>query len=1115
MDLSRRSSPVIPRWFLLLAFVILIGPSLQALLNLASVRSMIVRHIASETGLEAGDLRIRLVPRPRVQLLDVVMRDSAGREPTFRADRVEMTMAIRPLLRKQWTPATLRIRNPRVTVRRDSEGRWWLPFEDRTSAVSERSEKEPTSRVAGLPPVVEWVGGEIELVMERSGQTPDSLRLTDIHLVTAKDAAHRTTDLQVTGQVLTGEQASTLSLVGTLTGLDQPTPMPRAEEVAQATPVSFSGRIEVQRLATREWTRLFGRADRAAFEGVTDVTSRVSVVSGPAGYDLALSQFELRLGWLSLNGEAVMQGIGSDHPRYAATLSSSPFRLGTFFRNMPALMADPKIRALLHRYEGDGFFEVVKATLNGRIGESRVDEWKGIMKLSQGRLVLGSNRVPIQDLSSTLTFDPHTVHFTDVKGSYGPIQISNGGLVLSHLQVAPTLELDASGGVEAGELLRLARETGDADLQQVLRNTIDEASGSLRLSVRLAGGLTPEPEVALVRAEISGQDLEVRTPRLRHPIERLSADVTLTPRAVEVHHLNGAIGPLRFDGKGAADLQPLPKLHDARVQLEGNGEELLPLVGFELSAHPGLALKGPIRSTATVEGLWSAPRFKGRLELDQAALAVAPVLDKPKGVPIVVHFEGRLSGADRVTLSRLDVGLPFVRLEGSGKVDLAQPHRFKVRLATGSVSVARLESAFSAGPLKAGVLKVSLDAKGQWSDWASSRLYGWIELRKGVIHDRRMKDALKDVSLRVQLAGQGVNIERLAFKIRESDIMIKGFMKRLLRNPDIVLTVESSKLDLWRLLVQRDKAHVKTAVKDQPLLDRLRRWSYSSHADVGFLISEARYRRLHFRQLSARLRMGEGRIALNRLSGDTKEGTVAGEASLDFRVPAGADLTGAFEFDGVPVQRVVSLFDPDEDVVRGLLSLTGRVQGTFQEGVPFLGGLRSLDPIVLRIEEGHIIHGRVLPKVLKLLNVPALLSGEVDLDRDGVPFDSLAATVAMKDGVLASEDIRFDSPIVKVSGAGTHNLMTDELDLALAVSPLGAYSDTIGSIPLFGQLLEGDRPGLTTALFDVKGPWHDPDVRYLPMESVAKGLTGYARLAVDVLTNLVTLPSTLTTPPPP
>ncbi|MDF2460312.1 MAG: exported protein of unknown function [Nitrospira sp.] len=41
------------------------------------------------------------------------------------------------------------------------------------------------------------------------------------------------------------------------------------------------------------------------------------------------------------------------------------------------------------------------------------------------------------------------------------------------------------------------------------------------------------------------------------------------------------------------------------------------------------------------------------------------------------------------------------------------------------------------------------------------------------------------------------------------------------------------------------------------------------------------------------------------------------------------------------------------------------------------------------------------------------------------------------------------------------------------------------------------------------------DVRYLPVKSIAKGLTGYPRLAIDVLRNVISLPQELITPGPP
>ncbi|HSE60612.1 MAG TPA: AsmA-like C-terminal domain-containing protein [Nitrospiraceae bacterium] len=1105
MERNRRPRFAIPRWFLILALFILLGPAVQAGLNLAPVRGAIAQLLASETGLEAGDLRIRLVPRPRAQLFDVVMRDPVRQEPVFRAQRVEVMLALRPLLRREFALAKVLVVNPRLTIRRDAGGRWHLPFENQADAVPEPDQK-PEDRLADLPPVMECRGGEVVLVVDREQRAPDSVRMTDIHFSFVKSAATQRTDLSLGGRIDSDGTAATLSVTGVIMSLDQSKAAAPARDAAPTAPLSFAGKVEVHGLATKEWSRWLGPGSaRQDLDDLTDATVQVNVAPGQAGYDVGLSQLELRLDWLVLQGEGGLQGLGTEQPRYTAVLSSSAFRLETFIQHVPVLWVDQEVRAMLARHEGAGLFEVVEVSVSGRVGEAQADDWKGIVKVSQGHVVLGKDRVPVHDLSGMLLFDLHTVQFMDLKGAYGPIQISGGALTLSHVQVAPTLDLGVAGEVQAGDLLRFARHTGDAEMQQVLRERIDDAAGPLRLSVRLAGGLTPEPKVALVRAEISGHGLEVRSAQMLQAVEQIDAHVIVTPRAAEVRQFSGVVGPLRFETKGAVEFEPLAKLRDLSVRLEGRGEELLPFVGIEPSAYPGLAVNGPLRATATIQGLWLAPRFKGMVVLDQAALTVAPVIDKPEGVPTTVTFEGRFSDRAGLTLSRLDVRLPFVRLEGRAKVGLAPSHRFTVHLAAGPVSIARLESGFSPGPLKEGVLKVSLDAKGRWSDWASSRLNGWAELRNGVIHDERMKDALRDVALRVQLAGREVNIERISFKLRESDVMIKGFMKRLLRQPDIVLTIESSKLDLWRLLSQTDKAQGQAADAGEPLLDRLRRWAHAGHADVGLLISQAQYRRLQFTTLSAHLRMGEGRIQMDRFSGDTKEGTVAGEASLDFLAPSRVDLTGAVQIDGVPVQRVVSLFEPNEEIVRGLASLTGKFQGTFQEGTPFLGTLRTVDPVKVRIDHGQIVHGTVLPKVLKILNVPALLKGEVDLDRDGVPFESVAATVAIKDGVLASEDIRFDSPIVKVSGAGTHNLLTDQLDLALAVSPLGAYSDTISKIPLFGQLLAGDRPGLTTALFEVKGPRSDPDVRYLPAESVAKGLTGYPRLAIDVLTNLVPL----------
>ena len=105
-----------------------------------------------------------------------------------------------------------------------------------------------------------------------------------------------------------------------------------------------------------------------------------------------------------------------------------------------------------------------------------------------------------------------------------------------------------------------------------------------------------------------------------------------------------------------------------------------------------------------------------------------------------------------------------------------------------------------------------------------------------------------------------------------------------------------------------------------------------------------------------------------------------------------------------------------------------------------------------------------------------------------------------------------DGPILKLRGAGSYNLVQDQLDLAVAASPLGPYFNLLREIPLFGLLLDGEQKGIDMALFDVKGSISDPIITPLPLESFAAGLTGFAELALNVLKNTVTLPTDILFP---
>ena len=91
--------------------------------------------------------------------------------------------------------------------------------------------------------------------------------------------------------------------------------------------------------------------------------------------------------------------------------------------------------------------------------------------------------------------------------------------------------------------------------------------------------------------------------------------------------------------------------------------------------------------------------------------------------------------------------------------------------------------------------------------------------------------------------------------------------------------------------------------------------------------------------------------------------------------------------------------------------------------------------------------------------------------------------------------------------------MSDSLELVMAMNPLQSYSTLLGKIPLIGRLLSGKREGVGATLYEVTGPLQDPNVRVLPAESIGGGVSGFARLAYDILVNTAQLPADLLTSP--
>jgi hypothetical protein len=290
--------------------------------------------------------------------------------------------------------------------------------------------------------------------------------------------------------------------------------------------------------------------------------------------------------------------------------------------------------------------------------------------------------------------------------------------------------------------------------------------------------------------------------------------------------------------------------------------------------------------------------------------------------------------------------------------------------------------------------------------------------------------------------------------------------------------------------------------------DFLHSWLADGAFTATVFAKAAYYDRFLFTNVSCRLSLDHGVLTIDRLSGDTDDGHLGGSLVVqppDRRV---GQVKSSFRIMGIPIQRVLSLVGK-EDVVKGWMSVEGKIQAELGKQGLVTGSLSSTRPIRLVIDDGRILNVPIISKLLSVMNLPAMLQGEVNLAKDGLPFDQLRGVFSVSNGIVRFDEIALAGPILKISGAGHYDFTADQLDMVLATSPLGSYSDLLKRMPLFGRLFVGEREGLDTAVFEVKGASASPDITYLPVESFSRGMKGTAKFALDVLVNTLTFPKTL------
>jgi hypothetical protein len=203
--------------------------------------------------------------------------------------------------------------------------------------------------------------------------------------------------------------------------------------------------------------------------------------------------------------------------------------------------------------------------------------------------------------------------------------------------------------------------------------------------------------------------------------------------------------------------------------------------------------------------------------------------------------------------------------------------------------------------------------------------------------------------------------------------------------------------------------------------------------------------------------------------------TAGGARVLLTAAPDGAAT--AFRIETAALGRALAALGLDDRLRGGRAVVAGR----HEPDRP--GGARTSGRI--EVEGVHVVRQPVLARMLNVLSLTGL--GDL-LSSDGISFDEASADFVRDAGGLRIYDGRAWGGSLGVTGQGTLDAGTGEMELGGTIVPLYGINRVIGAIPLLGDVLTGgDGQGFLAANWRVSGPQDDPRVAVNPLSFFAPG----------------------------
>jgi hypothetical protein len=1081
-----------------------------------------------------------------IEIKQFTVKDEKGERDIFTAHNVTIGLKLFPLLMRQVVFHKIIIDSPKVTIVRDKEGNVNLLQEISTLLKKEKRNAFKTFLTPSFSiSRIIIREGEIEFIDGSLHPFPLVTRMGELELKCARSTTWgKWINFFLTSTLLTGGHKSLVRIRGE---------MNEFPEDGDFSHLVLDARVELKDILLSHFWPYYCRylpfelatarldleanlkgslLDNLHTEGVVRM-KEVNVIYPRAfphpltpqkvelsyqmdmnGEFLRMKEAKLRLDDCDFSGSFLLSGIKSGDLLLAAELKSNRFLWSRFRGYLPLNIMFPGLAHFWVKSMEEGWVEVESASCSGKIkdfAKIKLPEYsdliKGRIKVSKFNLNLLEGLIPLKDLNGTVMVEKGNLLMKGFSGTLRGSDLSRTEGTITHLYSKAVLSIKTEADLKMPQMLpMLLHEKMPTRMRPILKDITamgGDAHMDLDISgIKLNGQYVPpafDGSLSLNRVSISHRKLTL-------PITNLYGGITFNDRLVMSEKIRGTLGSstLSFKGK-IQEWQEVNPHFDVSVTSDINLSELKSFPPEGLFAE--IVPQGTCFLRSNFKGYLNRLRFSGDLDLTQGKYQFYEWLLKPGGVSNKLQFSGiYFNKKNEIQLDNLRYSLKSSEIKSKGKLHWKEKPGFSFSFMTKGINLAELHYIRSADLKPMGIIRGEVETRGEFGNSDSLVVRGVATCDNAGFKLKSSPKPLFTLSTAIRFNDKAIRLDSFTFHSGSSSITVKGTMNGF-SSPRIHLVASSPFLALDDFNTLKKSLALEEEKKEKGKRDWLE--TISLEGDVS--IAQGRYQDFNFSNLRTHTVMRSGILDLKSLEFMSDESRVSSDLSLDVTWKEHTLIDSNSKMEKMKVRKVLKLLSFQGDNLTGTLDCEGGLKSKFEE---FKSLHRSLNGNVkLRLSQGRIYRFTILSKVLTILNVSQIFTlGFDEFITKGMPYKSITGTLLIKNGVISTEDLFLDGDQMRISAVGKINLAKDELSLTLGVQPLVTVDKILNNIPVIGKIITGKDRSLVVSYFRAKGKISDPDVKAIPLKSLAKGVSDLLEQLLGIPKQLLEVPQKILNP---